>query len=150
MYLPRLANYSLLEPERVRLGTMCGMTLWQDFEKTSYGAYFDLKDCGDDFYFNNVIRYVKEITKEVTALPMDEGYLREIVLSAHIVILAAEFCKLRMGNKIDAETAHRLRDFIDIIYDEFKNLWNEMNYEKGIECFLGVLEARKADLERFI
>lgn len=149
-HLQRLANYLLLEPERVRLGTMCGMTLWQDFEKTGYGAYFDLKECGDDFYFNNVIRYISEILSEVKALIMDETYQREIILGANIVILAAEFCKLRMGSVIDSEKARALAGFIDEIRSSFASLWMEMNYEKGMECFLGVLDARKVDLTRFI
>ena len=148
-HLHRLANYSLLEPERVRLGTMCGMTLWQDFEKAGYGAYFDLKACGDDFYFDNVIRYVKEILEAVKTLSVEDRYMREITVGASTVILAAEFCKLRTRGTADAETAKRLIPLIDEIYGAFKSLWNEMNYEKGAECFLGVLERRKADLLKF-
>ncbi len=148
--LRRLGNYHLLEPERVRLGTMCGMTLWQDLDKTSYYAYFDLKDCGDDFYFNNVIRYVSEILEEVKTLEIDEIYKREIRLGSETVILAAELCKLRMGNIIDAAEAKRLIALIDGIYYEFKCLWNTRNYENGMERFLGVLNARRAELEKMV
>lgn len=149
-YLHRLANYSLLEPERVRLGTMCGMTLWQDLDKTSYYAYFDLKECGDEFYFDNVIRYVSEILEDVKALAIDEICKREIILNSNMVILAAEFCKLRMGNRISSEKAAKMITFIDEMRKEFCALWLERNYEEGISRFLGILNARKADLARFI
>lgn len=149
-HIQRLANYSLLEPERIRLGTMCGMTFWQELDKTSYGAYFDLKDCGDDFYFNNVIRYVGEVISDVEKTDMDKMYKREIIVNSRIVILAAEFCKIRMSGTTNSDNAKRLIADIDEIYEEFKSLWYERNYEKGIECFLGVLSSRKADLEKFI
>ncbi len=149
-HIQRLANYHLLEPERVRLGTMCGMTLWQDVDKTGYGAYFDLKDCGDDFYFDNVIRYINEVKTAVTALSLDECYKAQIALGAHTVILAAELCKLRMHGTVDAEKAKDLIALTDRIHGAFKALWNEMNYEKGAECFLGVLDKRKKDLLNFI
>ena len=149
-HIQRLANYNLLEPERVRLGTMCGMTLWQDIDKTSYGAYFDLKDCGDDFYFDNVIRYVREISEDVRNVEMDSAYKREIILGAKTVILAAHFCKLRKNGSIASDDAKKLINLTDEIYEEFETLWNMRNYEKGVECFLGVLMRRKADLEKFV
>lgn len=102
--LQRLANYFLLEPERVRLGTMCGMLLPFPMETTSYGAYFDIKDCGDDFYFDNVVRYVEGILVDLENLDMDQQYKREIVINAKIIILSAKLCKVRLHMKIDAET----------------------------------------------
>ena len=149
-YLHRLANYSLLEPERVRLGTMCGMTLWQDLDQTSYGAFFDLKACGDAFYFDNVIRYVNEILADVKKLSIDDYYKREIIMNSDMVVLAAEFCKLRMGAKIGEEKIRLLIDFVDSIDKEFRSLWLERNYEEGISRFLEVLSARKRDLTNML
>ncbi len=149
-HLHRFANYYLLEPERVRLGTMCGMTLWQDLEKTGYGAYFDLRACGDKFYFDNVIRYIREVAEDVKALTFDEDYKQQILLGADTVILAAEFCKLRMGEKPSAEKAKRLITLTDRIRTQFTALWLKTNYENGIERFLSVLDARKSDLEGIV
>ena len=149
-HLHRLANYYLLEPERVRLGTMCGMTLWQDLEKTSYGAYFDLRACGDKFYFDNVIRYINEVTEDVKALAFDEEYKQQIFLGADTVILAAEFCKLRMGERPAAEKAKQLIALTDRIRTQFTALWLKTNYENGMERFLSVLDARKSDLEGIV
>ena len=149
-HLHRLGNYHLLEPERVRLGTMCGMTLWQPLDKTSYGAFFDLKACGDAFYFHNVIRYVNEILEEVKTLAVDKMYLQEITVGARSVILAAELCKLRMGEKIGAEKAKSLISLIETLKGEFESLWKAQNYEEGMQCFLGILDTRRAELENMI
>lgn len=146
--LHRLGNYHLLEPERVRLGTMCGMTLWQPLERTSYGAFFDLKACGDAFYFNNVIRYVNEILEEVKTLAVDKMYLQEIAVGATSVILAAELCKLRMGEEIGEEKARALISLIETLKGEFEALWKAQNYEEGVRSFLGILDARQAELCR--
>ena len=32
----------------------------------------------------------------------------------------------------------------------FEALWSIQNYRQGIECFLGVLKARRADLSKFL
>ena len=149
-HLHRLSNYYLLEPERVRLGTMCGMTLWQEIGKTGYGAYFDLKDCGDDFYFDNVIRYIEKVCADVKTLAFDEDYKQEISLGADTVILAAELCKLRMHGRLDAKKGAALTALTESIRARFTALWREANYEKGMERFLSVLDARKAELSRFI
>lgn len=149
-HLHRLGNYHLLEPERVRLGTMCGMTLWQPLDKTSYGAFFDLKACGDAFYFNNVIRYIKEILEEIQALSVDEVHLQEITVGARSVILAAELCKLRMGEKISEEKAKSLISLINTLKSEFEALWKVQNYEEGVQQFLGILDAKQAELEKII
>ena len=42
--LYRLANYYLLEPERVHVGTMCGELFTRPFHETGYFWFFDLKD----------------------------------------------------------------------------------------------------------
>jgi hypothetical protein len=97
-----------------------------------------------------VIRYIHEVTAAVTALSLDECYKAQIALGAHTVILAAELCKLRMHGTVDAEKAKDLIALTDRIHGAFKALWNEMNYEKGAECFLGVLDKRKKDLLNFI
>ncbi|MBR5507597.1 MAG: family 20 glycosylhydrolase [Clostridia bacterium] len=148
--LQRLANYYLLEPERVRLGTICGMLLWQDVSVRKHCAYFDLDDCGRDYYFDNVARYVKEVIDDVKTLDMDERYKREIIVNSNMVIFSSLFCKLRMNSEIDKNTAKYLVALADEIYEEYKDLWNFRNYEKGMELFLNVISARKSEIEKYV
>jgi len=148
-YLYRISNYYLLEPERIHLGTMCGETLQFSLEKTGYYIFFDLDECGDDFYFDNVIRYISDILRDVDKLDFDSQYKREIFVNSKTVILSAHLCKARKNKTIDSETAKRLTVLIDEIYGEYKELWLVRNYEKGVECFLNILAERKLELKRF-
>lgn len=149
-YLYRISNYYLLEPERIHLGTMCGETLQYPLEKTGYYIFFDLNECGDDFYFDNVIRYITDILSDVKKLDMDTQYKREIFVNSKSVILSAHLCKIRKNKTIDSATAKSLIRLIDEIYGEYKELWLMRNYEKGVECFLKILTDRKEEIKLFI
>ena len=63
-----------------------------------------------------------------------------------MVVLAAEFCKLRMGAKPGEEKIRQLIALVDAINEKFQFLWLERNYEEGISRFLEVLSARRRDL----
>ena len=137
--LYRLANYYLLEPERVHVGTMCGELFTRPLSETNYAYFYDLKDCGDDFYFDNVTAYVRAVLKDVEKLNFDEQLNAEILLNAKMVILSSELCKLRIGSALSETHKQELLGLMDEIEREFPVLWNKRNYPKGQEIFLNQL-----------
>ena len=145
--LYRVSNYYLLEPDRIHCGTMCGQLLPFPLEKTGYFHLFDLKNYDDpDFYMDNVIEYMKKIAADVKKTEFDAQYKREMLVNMKTVVLSAELAKIRCSKTCTPELAGRLTAMIDEIYSEFKELWLMRNYESGIECFLGVLDARRAEI----
>ena len=144
--LYRMANYYLLEPERIHVGTMCGEIFFQPLNETLHAPYFDLAVCGDDFYFDNVIGYVNNILKDIEALPICDKLKRQIAVNAKMVVLSAEHCKIRMSQTVSEEKKAELVALSDWIAAEFKELWLMDNYEEGVQNFLGVLETRKQEL----
>ena len=144
-WLYRMANYFLLEPERVRLGTICGLILRYSMEETKCGGYFDLVNF-DDYCFSNVVRYTEDIIANVEKLDMDSQYKREMIVNAKTVIFSAIHCKLRINKNLSDSDIEYLISLEKEIREEFTELWNMRNYEKGIECFLGVLSERMAEV----
>ncbi|MBQ8955096.1 MAG: family 20 glycosylhydrolase [Clostridia bacterium] len=144
--LYRMANYYLLEPERVHVCTMCAKELTLPLSVTRYAHLFDLKDSGDDFYFDNVTGYVRRVMADIEALSFDDTCKREIRLTARLIELGSEVCKVKLHPQASIEKASELADMIDRILPEFTSLWLCRNYEKGIERFGGCLTARRDEL----
>lgn len=144
--LYRMANYYLLEPERVHVCTMCAKELILPLNETRYAHLFDLKDSGDDFYFDNVTAYVRRVMADIEKLPVDPLLLREIRMTAQLIELGSELCKVKLHPSASKREAGELAKTIDRILPEFKALWNIRNYEKGIERFYGYLTSRRDEL----
>ncbi len=144
--LYRIQQYYLYEPERLHSSSMCCLIFKLPLDKTEYPGFFDLKKCGDDFYFDNVIEYMKKNLDAVKNLEFDERWKREIKVNANMVIMATELLKVRMHQKVSPEQCEYLCNYIDEIAAEHKELWLFRNYEKGIEIFLGQLEDKKQQL----
>ncbi len=144
----RMQNYYFLEPLRVHSSTMCCIMFRKPLTQSKLDGWFDLDEVGDDFYFDNVIWYMERCLAELDKVEgLDEEYRRQIISNAKMVILAQEFMKIRARHGVtDKENARRLIAMIDEIYEEHKALWLSMNYEKGIEDFLGQLEDKKQEL----
>ena len=142
----RLSNYYLLEPERVHCGTMCGELFTRPFPETGYFWFFDLKNCGDDFYFDNVTSYVRKVLSDVERLDFDTQLKAEIVLNAKMVILSSELCKIRTGSPLTGTHLQELLTLIAEIEAEFPVLWDKRNYPKGKEIFLDQLAGHKEAL----
>ena len=141
--LYRLANYYLLEPERVHVGTMCGELFTRPFEETGYFRFFDLKDCGDDFYFDNVTAYVRKVLADVEKLDFDPQLKAEIFLNSKMVILSSELAKVRMGSPTTEAQRQAILSLMDEIGQEFPILWDKRNYPKGKEIFLNTLREHR-------
>ena len=144
--LYRMANYYLLEPERVHVCTMCAKEINLPLTETRYAHLFDLKDSGDDFYFDNVTAYVRRVMADIEKLSFDETVKREIRLTAKLIEVGSELCKVKLHPRESVGEAQALADRIDGLLPEFRELWLIRNYEKGIERFWGYLVSRRDEL----
>ena len=142
----RMANYYLLEPERVHVCTMSAKQLTLPMSETRYAHLFDMKDSGDDFYFDNVTDYVRRVMADIEKLSFDELFKREIRLTAQLIELGSEVCKVKLHPQASIEKAQELADMIDHILPEYTEIWNIRNYEMGIERFVGYLKARRDEM----
>ena len=144
--LYRMANYYLLEPERVHVCTMSAKELSLPVSQTRYAHLFDMKDSGDDFYFDNVTAYVRKIMADIEKLPLNDLCRREIRLTANLIELGSELCKVKLHPGKSVPQAHALADMIDQLLPEYQALWRVRNYEKGVERFSRDLIARRDEL----
>ena len=145
-HMYRMANYYLLEPERVHVCTMCAKQLSLPISQTRYAHLFDLKDSGDDFYFDNVTAYVRRIMEDIEKISLDERLKREIRLTAKLITLGSEVCKVKLHPKESAGDVPALTALIDEILPEYTELWQFRNFETGIELFIDQLNKRKSEL----
>ena len=148
--LYRMANYYLLEPERVHVCTMSFKELTLPLNVTRYAHLFDMKDSGDDFYFDNVIYYVRRVMEDIEKLSVDETYKREIRLTAKLVELGSEICKVKLHPQASKGKALSLIGMIDEILPEYTELWNLYNYERGSERFASCLTDRREELKALL
>ncbi len=146
----RMANYYLLEPERVHVCTMSAKQLTMPLSQTKYAHLFDMKDSGDDFYFDNVTDYVRKVQADIEKQEFDELYKREMRLTARLIELGSEFCKVKLHPETSAEKAKELVALIDVILPEYIEIWNIRNYERGINKFLDHIYARRRELAEII
>ena len=141
--LYRLENYYLLEPERVHVGTMCGELFTRPMPETKYAYFYDIKDCGDDFYFNNVSSYMRKVMADIEKLELDAQLKAEILLNSKMVILSSELCKVRLNSPITTEQKQELLALMDVIAADFAVLWDKRNYAVGKNIFLKQLQGHK-------
>ena len=144
--LYRMANYYLLEPERVHVCTMSAKELILPLKETRYAHLFDLKDSGDDFYFNNVTDYVGRVMADIEALDFDPGWKREIRLTARLIEAGSELCKIKLHPERSRREAAALAEKLEELIPEFREIWMARNYEKGEERFEEYLTSRRDEL----
>ena len=142
----RMANYYLLEPERVHVCTMCAKQLTLPLNETKFAHLFDLKDSGDDFYFDNVTAYVRRVMADIEKLDFDERLKREIRLTAWLIELGSEVCKVKLHPQDSLDKVDSLVALIDKIFPEYIEIWNYRNFEMGIARFRDHLLSRRAEL----
>ena len=142
----RMANYYLLEPERVHVCTMSAKQLTLPLNETKYAHLFDMKDSGDDFYFDNVTAYVRKVMADIEKLDFDERLKREIRVTAWMIELGSEICKVKLHPRESIDKVDELVALIDRILPEYVDLWTASNFEMGIARSHGYLTARRAEL----
>ena len=142
----RMANYYLLEPERIHVCTMSAKHLFLPISETKYAHLFDLKDSGDDFYFDNVTDYVRRVMADIEKVDFDERMKREVRWTAQAIELGSELCKVKLHPAESVDKVDELVDLIDDIAAEYVELWDYRNYEKGKEKFLTHMHDRREEL----
>ena len=142
----RMANYYLLEPERVHVCTMSAKHLTLPLNETKYAHLFDIKDSGDDFYFDNVTAYVRKVMADIEKLNFDDRLKREIRLTAWMIELGSELCKVKLHPQDSIDKVDKLVALIDKILPEYIEIWNYRNFEMGIARSEGYLTSRRAEL----
>lgn len=144
--LYRMGNYYLLEPERVHVGTISAEMFRFPLSESKYAYFYDLKEFGDEFYFNNVTEYVTKILEDIKKLDFDEQLKAEIILNAEMVILSSEQCKIRIGNELSNEKLDELISLSDKLAEEFHQLWNKRNFQRGVEIFKSQIIDRRNEM----
>lgn len=142
----RMANYYLLEPERVHVCTMSAQLLNKPLPQTNHAYLFDLLDSGDDFYFDHVIDYVRRVMADIEKVDFDDRLKREIRLTAWLIELGSEICKVKLHPRESAERVDDLVALIDRILAHYDDLWQYRNYEQGKMRFLQHLYKRREEL----
>ena len=144
--LYRMANYYLLEPERVHVGTICGQLIHLPLTESKYAYFYDIKEFADEFYFNNVTEYVGKVLADIEKLSFDDILKREIILNSKMVIFASELCKVRIGYEPADEETDKLVSLADWMVKEYRELWLKRNFERGVEIFENHIINRKNEL----
>lgn len=145
-YIYRLGQYYLLEPQRIPGFAMSMRLIDKPLTETAIYGDFDLLECGDDFYFDNVICYMKRIIADVEEIDFDENFKRQILVNSKQVIIGAETSKIRYNRVATEEKINELINLIDENLKEYEILWERENFSKGKEDFMNMLIGRRKDL----
>lgn len=146
----KLANYYLLEPERQACGSMIAMMMEQPLGEYIKPDFFDIRETGDVFMFENIIEYVKTFLARIEAKTFDKALKDEIRVNAEMVILGAEYMIAKLNGSITREKYEMLDALCERIIEERRRVWLLCNYEKGVELYEDILKARKAELAEFV
>ena len=125
---------------------MSAKQLTLPLDVTKFAHIFDLKDSGDDFYFDNVTAYVRKVMADIEKLDFDDRLKREIRLTAWLIELGSEICKVKLHLQESAGKVDELVAMIDRILPEYIEIWNYRNFEMGIARFRDYLISRRAEL----
>ena len=97
-------------------------------------------------YFDNVTAYVRKVMADIEKLDFDDRLKREIRLTAWLIELGSEVCKVKLHPKESLDQVDGLVRLIDRILPEYTEIWHYRNFETGIARFLDQLLARRAEL----
>lgn len=144
----KLQQYYLLEPERIPGSTLSMRLISRPLTETALAGDFDLLECGDDFYFDNVIEYLKKVNKDVEAIDFDENWKRQILVNSNQAIIGAELCKIRYNKTATTEKIDELIEAIEENIKEYEILWERESFSEGKQDFIGQIGGRIADLKK--
>lgn len=149
-WLRDLANYYLLEPERVAVSTICNGLFYLPVSEPVKIDFFDCRELGDTWYFEDVIRYMNRGIDAVSKLDMDDTYKREIIVNSKMVIAGAELAIAKHDGGFTKKKAKEVTKLFDWIIKEHSEVWLIRNYEKGLEDFVKVMTDRRNEIKDFI
>lgn len=145
----RLANYYLLEPERIHVGTMCGHTFFQHM-KTQPTKFVNLDKSGDPFYFDNVDRYVKEVLDQIQKSDARTEIKEQVILNGEMVILANLLNKVRVTGEISMAEYGEIKKTALRMEKEYARMWDIDNFPVGKENFINTLRIRVEELAEYV
>ncbi len=145
-WLYKMQQFYLLEPERIHNGTMCGYIFRFPITETAFPRFFDIKESGDAFYFENIIAYMKKAMDGFNELDIDDGWRRQVLVNCNMVIFSAELCLIRLSQTATNEKIDELVKMADEIADEYATLWDIENYPKGKDHYLNQVADRRKEL----
>jgi len=147
----RLGKYYHLEPHKVHGMTISSFNITTPMDDTidAYGGVkqYDLKRFEDTFDFENVIAYVDSIQKRLEKIEFEDTLKREILLTCKMIKLGAEIVILKITEETTPEKKAEILSSIDVITEEHISLWKNRNFENGMEVSVGVLTARRKEIE---
>ncbi len=149
-WLYRLQMYYHLEPEKVHSATFACYGMIKPLTETKVEPFYDLEECADVFYFENVIEYLKRCINGVSKVEFDDNYKRQVLINANMAVLGSKLNIVRLNKSVTKQEADELKKDIDAICTEYEELWPLENFPKGKEEFIGFLEKRKEELDGFI
>ena len=114
-----------------------------------YVFCFDVKKCGEPFYFENIIHYIKRCLDGIKDISFDENWKRQIIINANMVILSAELNIIRINECVSKEKREELIKLIDSISIEYTELWDRENYPKRQRTFSFAACREKTRADRY-
>lgn len=148
--LYRIANYYLLEPERLHGTTVCSHIFLNSLSKNDYTDFFEFDKIADPIYFENIISYITRITDRLKKVEFDPMYKAQIMNNCDMVILCCEYALVKIEGSVSRQKYEELTAFSENMEKEFIRLWLMEDFEEGINESLGYIRSRRKELEDFI
>lgn len=146
----RLANTYLLEPEYVACGTILRQMIEKPLSQKIKPDFYDVRELYEEFHIDNIIGYVNKLIKRIEAVDFPEIYKREILADANAIILAAEYMRIRITDKVTREKAEEMKALSEWIISEYKAFKAEQGYKDTEHIRVPFFEARQAEIDDFI
>ena len=146
----QMANFYLLEPERIHGQTVCFMLMQFPLKQTNYYGHYHFNETGEDFYFDNIIYYMSGAIRNVREISFSDKYKRQIIVNAEMVILAAEYGRIKLAGRVSRAKYEEICSMTDRIIAEYRELWIAENYEEGMEIYINYMLARREELAEFL
>ncbi len=146
----RLANTYLLEPEYVACGTILRQMIEKPLSEKVKKEFYDVTEIYEEFHIDNIIEYVTKLIKRISAVDFPEVYKREILADAHAIILAAEYMRIRITDKVTREKAEELKKLSKWIISEYDAFKKEQGYKDTEHIRGNFLIQREKEIDQFI
>ncbi|MBQ2614277.1 MAG: family 20 glycosylhydrolase [Clostridia bacterium] len=141
--LYRLQRYYFLEPECVHCATFAGAAMGMPLFTPAVFNDFKLEEyAGEDFYFTNVIDYVKKCINDLNKLNYQSKWKDQAICNAKMVIFVSELNKLRVEKKVSDEKIDEILALGEEILAEYNARWDEENYPEGKQLMLKKVQKR--------
>lgn len=149
-WLYRLQMYYHLEPEKVHSASFACHGLVRTLLDTNVAPFYDLKEVGDVFYFENVLQYMNRCIEGVSKVDFDEHYKRQVLINANMVVLGTKLSIVKYNQTVTKDEAEALKKDIDDIIREYEALWPLENYPEKRDWFPNYILERKKELDVLI